>query len=92
VEEKNTPKQEEEARHHMRRPAQIVARGRQCPVAYVPIGTLEWHGVHNPLGAETLEAAADVAVREVHHRLHHKHRYVGHGRSLQEGLWKETDG
>lgn len=48
--------QEEEVRYHMLRPAQVVARRRRCPVAYVPIGTLEWHGVHNPLGADTLQA------------------------------------
>lgn len=46
----------EEVRYHMLRPAQIVARRRACPVAYVPTGTLEWHGVHNPLGADTLQA------------------------------------
>jgi creatinine amidohydrolase len=25
-------------------------------VAYVPVGTIEWHGVHNPTGADTLQA------------------------------------
>ncbi|MBN1670208.1 MAG: creatininase family protein [Kiritimatiellae bacterium] len=45
-----------EVRYHMLRPAQIVARRKECPVAYVPIGTLEWHGVHNPVGADTLQA------------------------------------
>jgi len=47
---------EEEVRYHMLRPAQIVLRRQACPVAYVPIGTLEWHGVHNPVGADTLQA------------------------------------
>ncbi len=46
----------EEVRYQMLRPAQVVARRKACPVAYVPIGTLEWHGVHNPLGADTLQA------------------------------------
>lgn len=45
-----------EVRYHMLRPAQIVARRNECPVAYIPIGTLEWHGVHNPVGADTLQA------------------------------------
>lgn len=45
-----------EVRYHMLRPAQIVARRRECPVAYVPIGTIEWHGPQNPLGADTLQA------------------------------------
>ena len=46
----------DEVRYHMLRPEQIVARRTACPVAYVPIGTLEWHGVHNPVGADTLQA------------------------------------
>jgi len=47
---------EPEVRYHMLRPAQIVARRSECPVAYVPIGTLEWHGIHNAVGADTLQA------------------------------------
>ncbi len=47
---------ESEVRYHMLRPAQIVERRKECPVAYIPIGTLEWHGTHNPLGADTLQA------------------------------------
>ena len=46
----------EEVRYHMLRPAQIVARRKACPVAYIPIGTIEWHGVHNAVGADTLQA------------------------------------
>ena len=46
----------DEVRYHMLRPAQVVKRRQACPVAYVPIGTIEWHGVHNPLGADTLQA------------------------------------
>jgi creatinine amidohydrolase len=38
------------------RPAQIVARREAHPVAYVPLGTIEWHGVHNAVGADTLQA------------------------------------
>jgi creatinine amidohydrolase len=45
-----------EVRYHMLRPAQIVARRQADPVAYIPIGTIEWHGVHNPTGADTLQA------------------------------------
>jgi creatinine amidohydrolase len=48
----------EEVRYHMLRPAQIVARRKACPVAYVPIGTIEWHGEHNPVGTDTLQAEA----------------------------------
>jgi len=42
--------------YHMLRPAQIVARRTECPAVYIPIGNLEWHGVHNPVGADTLQA------------------------------------
>jgi creatinine amidohydrolase len=45
-----------EVRYHMLRPGQIVARRKECPVVYIPIGTIEWHGVHNPMGADTLQA------------------------------------
>ncbi len=47
-----------EVRYWMCRPDQIVARRQACPVAYIPIGTLEWHGPHNPVGADTLQAEA----------------------------------
>lgn len=45
-----------EVRYHMLRPGQIVARRKELPVVYIPIGTLEWHGPHNPVGADTLQA------------------------------------
>lgn len=45
-----------EVRYPMLRPAQVVARRKACPIAYVPLGNLEWHGPHNPLGADTLQA------------------------------------
>jgi creatinine amidohydrolase len=47
---------EQEVRYAYLRPAQVVKRRGECPVAYIPIGTLEWHGPHNPLGADTLQA------------------------------------
>jgi creatinine amidohydrolase len=47
---------EPKVRYHLLRPGQIVARREACPVVYIPIGTLEWHGVHNPVGADTLQA------------------------------------
>lgn len=39
-------------------PHQVKARREACPVAYLPIGTIEWHGVHNPLGLDTLKMHA----------------------------------
>jgi creatinine amidohydrolase len=47
---------EEEVRYHMLRPDEIVKRRKECPAAYIPIGTLEWHGPHNPVGSDTLQA------------------------------------
>jgi len=47
---------EPEVRYHMCRPAQVRERRGQCPVVYIPIGTIEWHGPQNPLGADTLQA------------------------------------
>ena len=47
-----------EVRYQMLRPSQIVVKRKECPVVYIPIGTLEWHGVHNPLGADALQAEA----------------------------------
>ena len=42
-------------RYERLRPAQIVARREACPVAFLPIGTIEWHGEHNPVGLDTLK-------------------------------------
>jgi creatinine amidohydrolase len=40
-------------------------------------------------GLETLEAAAEIACKEVRHRLDHPELYRRHGLSLQEGLWRQ---
>lgn len=45
----------------------------------------------SPFGRETLEAAADVMVREVRHRLGNPKMYSRHGCTLLEGLWREED-
>jgi creatinine amidohydrolase len=44
--------------YELLRPAQIKALREKTPVAYVPLGTLEWHGVQNPLGVDSLKAHA----------------------------------
>jgi creatinine amidohydrolase len=46
----------DEVRYHLCRPDQVRARREACPVVYIPIGTIEWHGPQNPLGADTLQA------------------------------------
>lgn len=48
------------------RPSQIVEARRRCPTAYLPVGPLEWHGPHLPLGTDGLHAhrvAVEVARR-----------------------------
>lgn len=47
-----------EVRYERLRPAQIRAARQACPVLYLPIGTLEWHGLHNPVGLDTLKIHA----------------------------------
>jgi len=46
----------EEVRYELLRPSEMVERRKARPVAYVPIGTLEWHGPHNPLGLDAIKA------------------------------------
>ncbi len=51
-----------EVRYDHMRPRQIVEARERCPVAYLPIGTIEWHGLHNPVGLDSLKGHA-LAVR-----------------------------
>ncbi len=46
----------DEVRYEYLRPAEMIARRKARPVAYLPIGTLEWHYEHNPLGLDALKA------------------------------------
>lgn len=39
-------------------PAQFIERLNDCPIAYLPLGTLEWHGYHLPLGSDGLQSKA----------------------------------
>lgn len=39
-------------------PRHFRARLAEAPVAYLPFGTLEWHGEHLPLGSDGLQSAA----------------------------------
>ena len=38
------------------RPDQIVQEIERCPLVYLPVGPLEWHGPHLPLGVDALNA------------------------------------
>ena len=51
----NTP---EEVRYSFLRPAQFRTRLDDKPLAYLPLGTLEWHGEHLPLGADSIQSEA----------------------------------
>lgn len=42
--------------YHKMRPRELVERRAQLPVAYIGLGILEWHGLHNPLGLDGLKA------------------------------------
>ncbi len=46
----------EEVRYHLLRPVEILKRRKECSVAYLPIGTIEWHGPHLPTGSDTLQS------------------------------------
>ena len=46
----------EEVRYWLMRPEQVIRHCRERPVAWIPLGILEWHGPHNPLGADGLQA------------------------------------
>jgi len=54
----NTVTDDTTVRYERLRPAQIVARRKARPVAWLPIGTIEWHGEHNPVGLDTLKIDA----------------------------------
>lgn len=57
----------EPVRYAELRPRRLKARREALPLAYLPLGILEWHGLHNPLGLDGIkaeEAAARIA-REV---------------------------
>jgi creatinine amidohydrolase len=51
-----------EVQYERMRPKQIVAAREACPAAYLPLGTIEWHGLHNPVGLDAIKAHA-LAVR-----------------------------
>lgn len=49
-------------RYELMTPGEIVEARERCPVAYVPLGPIEWHGPHLPLGTDAL-VAHHLAVR-----------------------------
>lgn len=45
-------------RYELLRPSEVRDLQQQCPIVYIPVGSLEWHGVQNPLGTDALKAHA----------------------------------
>jgi len=43
-------------RFELLRPQEIVAERTRCPVVYLPLGPLEWHSLHMPMGTDALNA------------------------------------
>jgi creatinine amidohydrolase len=44
--------------YELLRPSQVKALRDRAPIAYIVAGALEWHGVHCPLGCDSLKAHA----------------------------------
>lgn len=40
------------------KPAEIDKRKEECPVIFLPIGVIEWHGLHNVAGLDAVKAHA----------------------------------
>jgi creatinine amidohydrolase len=49
-------KQRERVMYAELTPMEFRERLRQAPIAYLPLGTLEWHGEHLPLGSDGLQS------------------------------------
>jgi len=45
-----------ENRYERMRPDELKAAREACPLAYLPVGSLEYHGLHLPTGLDTLHA------------------------------------
>jgi creatinine amidohydrolase len=57
----------EEVRFYYMIPDQLIERREETPIAYLPVGALEWHGSHLPFGTDcmTVEHMAIHAARRV---------------------------
>jgi creatinine amidohydrolase len=47
---------EREVRFEYLRPSQVIAERERCPLVFLPLGPLEWHGPHLPMGTDPLNA------------------------------------
>lgn len=46
-----------ETRYEWLRPAQLIERRSACPLVFVPVGPLEYHGPHLPVGVDAINCA-----------------------------------
>ncbi len=53
-----SPGAEREVRLEFLRPKEIDEARKACPTIYQPLGTIEWHGVHNVVGLDAVKAHA----------------------------------
>src|SRR5947207_13170031 len=53
---------ETKVEYELMTPDEVIAAREKTPVAFVPVGPIEWHGPHLPLGTDGLHARG-VAVR-----------------------------
>lgn len=56
--ETREPDAEQEVRLEYLRPQEIAQARAACPTIFQPLGTIEWHGVHNVVGVDSLKAHA----------------------------------
>jgi creatinine amidohydrolase len=47
-----------EVRYLYLRPAEVVRRRKELALAWLPLGVIEWHGLHNPLGVDVVKTEA----------------------------------
>jgi len=45
-----------EVRYELLKPSQLDQIVRETPIAYLPLGSLEWHGDHLPIGNDAIKA------------------------------------
>ena len=45
-----------EVRFELLRPSQLIAERQRCPLVFLPLGPLEWHGPHLPVGTDPIVA------------------------------------
>jgi creatinine amidohydrolase len=86
---RDMPEEPLEVRYARLRPSAAVARRQAMPLAWLPLGVLEWHGPHNPLGLDALKAEAILchAARRVGGLVMPTLYYGDHRRSLAEALF-----